>query len=503
MDLEATTEGIATAEAWIGPATSPTRRRRFRFRLRLGEVVGWVAAAALASWAVRDPYLSGPLKMPDAGPLLGVALVPVAVVMAMALLRRVDRGWRGSATKLTPLGVAWRFVAVIWLGLFVIQEGGLLRDPPYVARPSRQFWWRELDGRLVPFCALMGLVGLVVGLAPAPSRRPGRRRVGWLQPTLMIAFAGAAGLAMLGFYDNGISSLILIAVEGVALAQRPTADLSRPLMPARAVASLLPWSLAAASCVASGAWIFRDLRRGSLATEPVPHRPHRVARVVTLLLTLGSSFWLIRVTLPSFSPPFAEAVPQLFRPREWFVLLSGLAMLAAGLSARAAAPAPPVAPPRRSPVARVVRWAGTILFALILLDILSLAGSAILHRLDPNRDLVDVLFFHWQSHYWSLVWRFDPAMSPSVSDLVAYALNAERWPMLVLLAWLSVGLFSLAFLRDRDRPAALDAVGSDRTTALRFLGGWVSLTAWLLAALLTLGFAGLVFPYLALHAMAF
>jgi hypothetical protein len=199
----------------VGVDRKAPGRPRGRFRLGLAEGAAWVAAAAVAAFAVRSPRLLGENSLPDVGQVAGLLLAPTAVALAMVLLRRVVREEGRPAAS----GVAWRLAATVGLALFVAAQADSLRRPPFEtgwngwAPPVRS---RLLEARLVPSCGLVGMLGLALAWTPAPRRKGVRTEVGWGGALAAVALSGLTGVIFLAFSEGVFATLILIAVEGVA-----------------------------------------------------------------------------------------------------------------------------------------------------------------------------------------------------------------------------------------------------------------------------------------------
>jgi hypothetical protein len=76
------------------------------------------------------------------------------------------------------------------------------------------------------------------------------------------------------------------------------------------------------------------------------------------------------------------------------------------------------------------------------------------------------------------------------TEIFAFLFEPAVWPVVFLFVWLLAALVARVLPRNRTRPAALDAVWRDTATLLRFLATWASLLVLMLAAMVTLGWAG-------------
>jgi hypothetical protein len=435
------------------------------------------------AWVVRRPNLWIENGLPDTSQVLALVVAPAAVVMGTLLLRQLIRG-RG----LEPARIAWRFAAVVLLAFYLIaQERTLHRPTP----ESGAFLW-DAHVTLVPYCGLLGLLGLALGLAPAPLRRAGRRRVGWPFSLTMTALAGTAGLGVLLVYDGAISSLVLIATEGVANALSPPPGPPRPGIGGRMFAALPAVLIAAVVCLVSASWLVREVRDGG--SRPL-RRSGALARLLSVLATAGAGLWLATVTLPALWPELADGLGWLIGPGDRVILAAGFGALAAGLAARATAPRPVIESPRLPMGVRLLRGAGWLVLALSCLWILALAVSTALARAFPETGGLGVPLVNDPSPFWSAWARLTSDLPRNAADVLGFVVGPERWPSLLLLGWLAAHLIALLFARDRSRPAVLDSALCDRSTAVRFLADWAAFAVLLATAMTTLMMAGLLASY--------
>ncbi len=473
--------GATTVEVDREACTRP--RRKFRFGLAEG--AAWVAAAAVAAFAVRSPWLRTESGLPDLWQAAGLVLAPTAVALAMAMVLRVLR----KAGRPDASGVAWRLVAVAGLALFVAVQADSLRRAPFEiggggwAPPVRS---RLLEARLVPSCGLVGMLGLVLAWAPAPRRKNARPRVGRGRAVAAVALAGLAGVILLAATEGAIVMLILVAVEAVARAAPLAFDATRPGLVARTVAALPPVGVSAAACVATAAWLARDLRS---AAPRATGRAAIAARLASLALAAGSTFWLVSVTLPAFSPELSETFARVMGPAEWTAILASFAAFSAGLAARGTAPRTPPGPspalgPRHA-FRRLGRMAlvAAVACAAVFTILLALWPAYPVWPIDAIRAFLD----EW-SPLRILSLRSTGAGTPAA--ILGFLFEPSGWPVISLLGWLFGSLIASIVPRDRTRPAALDAVCRDPATVRRFLTVWASLLVLMLAAMVTLGWAG-------------
>jgi hypothetical protein len=485
---------VATTEAQDRPATTGRG-----WQVGLGELTVWVVGCGIAlgfarraEGLARSGFVGMPRELEWAAMPLAAWSAWILIVEAVRLARGTigDRGrsWRAVA-------IGWRAVAAMALGLLV--SGGrfevLLRLGLVSSnwRPNAIHSWDEARITAMTLGVLLGLAGLVLGLAPPSPRSDARGRRRRVPPWASVVVVGLSGVAIAAMMMT-IPYLVVVALECVDNALLGRDVLQRgPWAPLpglwERLADLAPAAgLGVGSCLLLASLIASDARRPDLR---LGSWRALAARLPALAAAAGMAAYLGIVAIPTVHPHLAIGVFEVLALREVRFLVLGIAAFAAGLAARSVAPRPAEGPPGpwdrlrrkacRSALVLLVTAAGLIVAILVL------ASGPVLRALfgpEPH-----------MTHGGHLLLRASDFLGMLAPEMIFAELA---------LAWLALQVFvrSWAASGRSWRPAAFDMVGDSRATLGRFAWLTTAITVLFLAALPTLFVAGLVAFHLALNA---
>lgn len=424
----------------------------------------------------------------------GAAMLALSVWLCVPLARRIgvlSRGRKPMRNRIWP--VAWRVVAVLWLGCLAATESALLsRDAawPTITWPPENPILFQMRKSLLPTLAALALFGITAGLAPSacrPRRAPSLR---WV----VVASAMLAG-ALLMAIGSDIWYLVLIAIDGVTTglmsrSGRVLPDVfMRDAPPLNTRIVRAGWEALAAGvmCAVTGSVLARDLGR-DLSVERATTRA-MLPRFLLLIATGYAGFRLVFIALPALHPSLLGGLRLAFTAIDVVTLTAAFAILAAGLTSRAVAPpAEPRAAHRPGRTHR--RWG--VFACLAILGLIS-AGSSL-----TESDRNGVREFPW------LLWTQESILSvlennPGLKGLVPY-LSFEFLARAVVVSWLGI-LIARANLPGRaTTSSALDSAVGTRSRIAWFVWGTAGLTVACLAALPMFYLAGISILHLRLRA---
>ena len=465
--------------------------------MRVLDLMLQVLAAAVALGLARgatgvwrntfDPW-GGTVILGDGA--VGAVTLALSVWLCVPLARRIvvlSRGREPLRCRLWPM--AWRAAALLWLGWLAATESALLsRDTaPENPIPLQARW------SLLPILGVLALVGITAGLAPAvprPRRAPTLR---WVIVPLAV-LAGALLMAM----GSTIPYLVLIAIDGVTIALtsrsgRVLPDVfmrDAPPLNARIVRAGWEALWAGVVCAAMGSVLARDLRR-DLSAEPATGRA-MLPRFLLLVATAYVGLRLVFVALPALHPSLLGGLRLVFEAINIAALAAGFAILAAGLTSRAVAPA---AEPRAAHRPRRAhrRWA---MFAGLVAVGLVSAGACL-----TDSDPTGLREFPWllrtKESIMAVVEVLHPR-HPGLTGLAPY-LGFYFLTRVMVVTWLAI-LIARANLPGRaSTPSALDLAVATRSRIAWFVWGTAGLTVACLAALPMFYLAGVSLLHLRLR----
>jgi hypothetical protein len=468
-------------------------------QFRLGDLVVVVVGAAFVLDVTRRSRGAWPGVWPGFEHAPGLVSLTMAVALGLVVAIRGVRRLR--AGEVGAWGLAWRLAALAWLAWSALEISSALQVRPDDITTMIPRDLAHVRLRLYPLMIALGLVGLVLALAPIRprARATARPRVGsWPSVTL----AGLAGLAFLT--ANGvIPYLVLLAVEFVSNAMRMAPLVARPWVIDRLNRVGLETLPGLLGCVATASWIDDDLRVA--ARDPSAARAPRsmmgvVARVATVGLAVGGAAYAWLVSLPRLHPNLAEGWGMILDSAMAPMVALGFASLAAGFAARSAAhlaTGPPVAieeaPRPFDPwPRRIFGWLACLV-----------AMTAIAAAVESIRGGVDEVWFIPAPLYrWSQFFLAPLSSLGVPGPTGGWALEAERPGDLLFLAataWIVVWLVVLLAGDRQGRPAPLDAIAGDRLAFGRFLGWWLGLTTVILASMPLLALAALALTHQAVR----
>jgi hypothetical protein len=497
-----------------------------RRRLRLADVAIFLVVGALALATVRKIGDGRGLEL-----AVGVILAPLAVVIASLLALRVVRGQARDGRSLDPWERSWRATLAMLLALYAWAQASALSSsiPQQYVQWGRTFPDRDIVAprRVIAICGVIGFIGLALGCGPVSARRQKQRqsrsaksRQAW---SLALGVYGGLLLLLVGaawqsFVFDWIDYLVLLAIEGVANAQRSWAVMDRLNLHERShaalpalMASTLAWSVMMA-------WLVGELRNGPAQSRGVASRAWRLgfeALSVAITGALGILLW--RDTIPRFSPEFTWAAEQMLsRPRTAWAIVLGFAMLSAGLAARSASmrsvssegsPPSETAQPRRTWLARFMPGLMLLLIALGAVWIVVDTVPYIINHSFPEAAWVPEWVRDRDPPWW---WHWIPAQAASLLSVpgsipgaptrlseVWYEYLAplkypESWAVLVsFVVLLVIGVITL-WRRRHGGVIAFDVAGERAPTSLRFAGLCVAWFVVLIVSLPMFGLAGLL-----------
>ena len=419
---------------------------------------------------------------------LGVAVALVVIVGWVGRLRvREGRAWAS----------AWRVVAVCWLAGSLVEIAAALQVAP---APAPSFGDKDLMRlRLDSLTAALGMVGLILAVAPLGPRPTGmtpRPRWGSL-PTLTLA--AVLGLAILAFGHGSIPYLVLLALEAVHNAMRLAPLIRRPIVFDRLATACLEALPGLIGCLLTAAWVDDDLR--AAARDPLEERARRswrgtIARASTVILAASGSAYVVLVSIPKLSPQLAEGLAAVVDPSLVATVALGLAALAAGFSARSAGHLAAVTRPDDRPAARestsrrLGPWPRRVLGGVVSLASLEITVAAVQEiRGDlEDRWYVPIRLGAWTSIVWTPKGWFGSPSGISAWDRLIERPDDALIGIVAL--WLTIRLAGLVAGKHAGRPSPLDLFATDRLALRRFLGCWVALTIAMLASLPGLAIVG-------------
>ncbi len=485
-------------------------RRRGRWQMSLAGLISLVLAAGVTAAVVRSarevwgervarsvrPPSSGmaPTTVPvpierTAGLVLEVAAVFLILILARSLFG-LDRGLpAATAVHGNILGWArfWRALAIGFLFWFISQESFLLRfdlqtEREYAASIPALGEIYEVRQNLFPICALMAMIGLMLGAGAGSfldQPQPPRRRL----PSLFAVLASLAGVLIMAKWDyhTRIPYLILNALEAVTNAMQHRL-VPGPSLSARLITAGIHAGVSCIACAALAVVLACDFDR---ARRGVPWGATRAAwflRIGYLALAAALGLHVALVTIPGIHANLAEGFRSILGRTELGMIVCGFGLSAAGMAARSLFPRP--AEERPIWLARVaagIRW--TILGIAILWFLINASSSA---PPDPGMPRVVGLVYvisQWIARMWDV---FSAAF---VTDLFSvFTVNNVLWITLGL--GMVMLLFELAIRPAAAGGAPFDKLATQPAIAWRFLWLVIGLVVVCVAALPTLFVAG-------------
>ncbi len=347
-------------------------RRRFQIGLR--DVAVWVVGAAMISyfarwWVARwhgDSLGYVFTNLSYVHPPFGLAVMILGMFVAFRLggqvvgLARGSIDFGGVGLAMSPRGrtaaILWRLVAAFGVVAAMAEVVAGLNPPGTTVYHNtwitpRNSAWDDL----LPLFGLVVIVGTLVGMRPAGARTRGPASAAWFSTILdgALSVGYLAGLIVVPY-------LVIIAMEAVSIAQRPSVRMalargeapiavSLDALPAvqpppatrvslfkRLNAAGLPGGLALASVLATAVWIGRDLRQAASDVAGKPLSRWRLFyRIATFTAMVAATTYLLGTTIPRIHPWLSDGIWTLLGPRQLGVVLVAIASLAAGVVARA------------------------------------------------------------------------------------------------------------------------------------------------------------------------
>ncbi len=329
-----------------------------RLQVGLGDLALWVVGAAVFFALVRAAngfwmaWMAPPIRpMLDVDRVAGVALLIPAIFIALRLPLDAARRSRAAGERGSAFAGAWRVAAAIVLvGLTLLDSMQLAEVDPRKSYNINGMYRSPWPMKLAALLLSIGTIGLLLGLAPAGTRRARPRRV-----AASVVLAGVAGVGLLGLCGEAhIAYLILLALDAVAHAMtRPGLVagvyrfgvspspilLDRGLWPSlhhRLAAGGLAASLALVACGLAAHWLARDLQDPDGRDRP-RSRAGLLYRVATAVAVWGTGAYLLLGAFPRLHAPLLEGFLSILSPSWTLAIIAAFLALAAGLSARGVA----------------------------------------------------------------------------------------------------------------------------------------------------------------------
>ncbi|WP_435008286.1 hypothetical protein P12x_005541 [Tundrisphaera lichenicola] len=480
-----------------------------RWQVRLGDLAMVVVGSAYVLDVARRSRTTWSGGLPDLEHALGLIVLTLGVGLVLTLAGQGVRALRGpveGSQDFRIWGVAWRAMALGWLGWSVI-EGSLALQ----AEPGSGWLGQATNGemrlRLIPLMTTLGMIGLVLALGPLPVRRvpAGRSRRSWP----LVLLAGLGGLAIVASGYGLIPYLVLLAMEAVRLALTHGPLIPLPSIFDRLTRAGLETLPGLAACLATAIWLDEDLRTS--ARDPARARAARswagvVTRASTVLLAAAGSAYVLLDSIPRLSPPLSEGIAMMVDPWSFLAIVLGFVGLSAGIAARPSARLAEESAGDRPAVVEepsgIGVWPRRIIGGMACLVAIEVTAAAIQ---SIRRDLDDRWYIPISIDRWVVILKAPLAW-------LGYSTSGANWLLLIdrpsdalmfaASAWLAVRLLILMVSRQTGRPAPFDLLTVDRQTFGRFLGWSVALATLMLASLPLLAVAGVVLTHLMLRWVA-
>ncbi len=455
-------------------------------QIRLTDLIAWVLGAGVLSgiWRRLDAerwFQAPPGLFVDLERIFGLSALSLAVFLVLGLSRQVLARVGKGRRELVP--VAWRVVAALMLGLFMVGELPLLQDEP-TGLAARE----PIRGRgILPVVAALGMAGILAGLS-GESRRVGGTRRG------SVLWAGISGIAIVSA-QMMVPYLVLLAMAAVenALVRTDWAWRARPSLYARLLRAGVEAIPAVACCLALA------LRISDAFTKPRGESSGKEIRALLLgsCLAAGTGAWLIWVTLPGLNPWLSEGLWIVLSEQYGLAIVLGFAGLSFGIVARASEHGGEVTAVSPSRGRRGFQIVVLFIVALFVAELVaSLVGEGLMRGGYVGR-----------------------ARSPGFGGLIAFVewlLSSPRWltdrnwelatsfarAVLGLLeAWLAWRIGWLLVTPPVSDSSPVDRLLADRRDLGRLAVRWLALTVLMLAALPSLFLAGLLTFHLAIYSL--
>jgi hypothetical protein len=498
----------------VAPRAEASVDRVARWQVSLADLSILVLAAGLAAGIARGArniwgYWTSPWGPTSGVPIsrpVGVVIVVVAVWFAMILARGIialARGRRSAVDATSPwlvVSMAWRSLALMLMLSFAMRESWILRVDYRDFSISSSIevpleLWYQVRETLIPICAILAMIGLALGVGARPffaRNGPRRRRPYWLFVPL-VALAAVLFLGQSASVPSLIPALILMAIEAVNNAARPTFRMNTADLPERLMLAGFEAIPAAVACLWLALVVARDFER-TRRDEPWATTPRGwILRILSLLTVLAAGAFVATVAIRTIHPFYFDAFRKLLDGEITTFVLAGFASFSAGLAARtmvpAAAPERPMRVNGMAVVAMVGLTAIGVISGLQCLPESSQLGPSVPKIIGRVCDLAR----EFPAWIWSLL--------PDSSEIILPGwFEPERIVWFLAVSAVCLLVFEVALPRRlRGQTAPFDLVLESPGRLARFSWLTMALTAVCIVAVPTLFVLGQVIVYLRLR----
>ncbi len=471
--------------------------------IRLGDLTVWVLGAAVFFAMVRGAtgLWGSPVPALNADRVAGVVLLAILSAVVGRLV--ADTIASGRA-----FGRVWRWVAVmLLLGLALTESVVLSRDDRSMGIVA---WFNETGwpAKLLALALAIGLIGVMLGIAPTrPRRGQIRRRSG----VVSIVFSGMSGLLILTAFQMVVPYMVLIAIDVVYLAQGRPAMMNgkarfghaiEPLLldgrawvslPDRLITSGIVAALGMIACGLTAHWLGRDLRgevRGPRSWAAVSYRAS------TALAAWGMGVYALFVGVPRLQPWLAEGFWNVISPLGTGAIAAAFVALAAGLAARGVAgpiePGLEVDSPRGG--SHVPRLVVLVLKGLLTAGLAMLIFAAV-SQIRGDESLP------WDGPYRLKTMLIAAEEMLTIKTNSAIYFDPGKAPEVVVLLAAVVGIIWVLprTLLGPNPTAPIDRIADDPRLIGRFLGAWWAMLGVMFALFPTFVLGGLALIHVALR----